>query len=139
MSEIQIRKAEPGDYTNVAQMHCPVWVESYNATLPESTIRNIAKIWAGVDYRKRVNNGLTIMLAEAGDEVVGMTIFGPDPRNPGDLYIDALYVKRECQRRGVGSALLAKALASEPSADVVLSCYENNGNARCFYEGKGFV
>ncbi len=138
MPEIEIRKAQPEDYEKIAEMHYPVWLESYNVIMPPSMTDVFVNGFAHVWYPQRVSEGDTIMLAESDGKPVGMIIFGPDPNNPNNLHIGAMYIKREKQRGGIGSALLEKALASQPSGDVTLSCTENNRIARDFYEQKGF-
>ena len=136
--DIEIREAQRADYEKVAEMHYPVWLESYTGIIVPYLLDIFVKHWADNEYPQRVSEGLTIMLAESDGKAVGVIIFGPQPGSPDHLKIDALYIKREDQRRGIGGVLLDKALASQPSADVVLSCAEKNCKARCFYEKKGF-
>jgi GNAT superfamily N-acetyltransferase len=136
--DIKIREAQQADYEKIAQMHYPVWLESYNATMAPSMTDIFVTCWAEKEYPRKVSEGATIMLAESGGEPVGMTIFGPDPKNPNNLHIGALYIKREKQRGGMGSALLEKALASQLLGDVTLLCGEKNYKGRAFYADKGF-
>ena len=77
-------------------------------------------------------------LAESDGQVLGMVIFGPDPRNPDRIEIDSLYVKQETQRRGIGGRLLQKALDSRPEADAVLWVVRENTKARSFYAKNHF-
>ena len=136
--DIEIREAQRADYEKVAEMHYPVWLESYTGITVPHLLDIFVKHWADNVYPQRVSEGWTIMLAESDGEAVGVTIFGPQPGNPDHLEIDALYIRQEDQRRGIGGVLLDMALASQPSADVVLWCAEKNCKARCFYEKKGF-
>lgn len=136
--DIDIREAQLTDYEKVAEMHYPVWSESYTGIVVPYLLDIFVRHWADQVYPQRVSEGRTIMLAESDGKAVGVTIFGPQPENPDRLEIDALYIKQEGQRRGIGGVLLDKALASQPSADVVLWCAEKNRKARCFYEKKAF-
>ena len=52
-------------------------------------------------------------------------------------YVDRLYVHPRCQRRGVGSLLLQKALELSPDG-VELHTHQKNETACAFYEKHGF-
>jgi ribosomal protein S18 acetylase RimI-like enzyme len=53
-------------------------------------------------------------------------------------YVDRLYVHPRCQRRGVGSLLLRKALELSPEG-VELHTHQKNETACAFYEKHGFL
>ena len=53
-------------------------------------------------------------------------------------YLDRLYVRPAAQRRGVGAALLARAIEASP-AGIELHTHQQNTKARAFYEKMGFV
>jgi ribosomal protein S18 acetylase RimI-like enzyme len=53
-------------------------------------------------------------------------------------YVDRLYVHPAAQRRGVGAALLARAIDASP-AGIELHTHQQNHKARAFYERMGFV
>jgi putative acetyltransferase len=53
-------------------------------------------------------------------------------------FIDQLFVAPEHQRRGLGGALLAHARGLSPTG-LRLYTFQFNGNARAFYEKRGFV
>ncbi len=52
-------------------------------------------------------------------------------------WIDQLYVRPDCQRRGIGSALVRHAIAGQ--SRVQLWTFVRNTGARQFYERHGFV
>jgi ribosomal protein S18 acetylase RimI-like enzyme len=54
-----------------------------------------------------------------------------------DRHVDQLYVDPAQQRSGVGSVLLAKAIASAPGR-ITLHVFEENAPARAFYQKHGF-
>jgi ribosomal protein S18 acetylase RimI-like enzyme len=75
-------------------------------------------------------------------EVVGHVSFGParDADAPaGSAEIWALYVRPDRQRRGIGTALLAKALEEIGEADAYLWVLEDNQVGRAFYEKHGWT
>ncbi|BAV41305.1 acetyltransferase [Mycobacterium ulcerans subsp. shinshuense] len=137
---ISIRQAEPADYLNVAQMHYPSWRLSYRGIMTPETLDLFDwQEWIDEEYPRRLARaGWSMWLAESGGQIVGMSIFGPEPDNPDQLEIDSLYVAAGNDRRGIGGLLLANSLNSAPSHDAVLWCAEKNYRARRFYQKNGF-
>jgi GNAT superfamily N-acetyltransferase len=72
-----------------------------------------------------------VWVAEAGGRVVGVAALD------GDM-LAQLYILPGEQGRGIGSALLAKAMARRP-AGMRLYAFQRNTRARDFYERRGFV
>jgi putative acetyltransferase len=70
----------------------------------------------------------TVWVAET-DRLVGFIAFRKD-------WVDHLYVDATHHGQGIGSALLMKAMASEPALE--LWAFQKNTEARRFYERKGF-
>lgn len=141
MADITIREATPNEFADVAAMHYPVWRQSWSGVLPAEVLDVLTspKRWAVLLYPRDLSRpGWRMWVAEAGGQLLGMTIFGPDPDDPERLELDALYISQASQRHGVGGLLLAKALNSDPRGDVVLWCAEANGVARRFYEKNDF-
>lgn len=138
---VTIRRAGPGDLANVAEMHYPVWRQSWTGILPDSTIDVLGspRRWAVLAYpRVLQRRGWSMWIAESDSRAIGMTIFGPDPADRGQVELDSLYVAADCQRRGIGARLLATALGESPRGDVVLWCAEHNTQGRLFYEKNDF-
>ena len=72
-----------------------------------------------------------VWIAEAGGRVVGVAALD------GDM-LAQLYILPGEQGRGIGSALLTKAMARRP-AGMRLYAFQRNTRARGFYEHRGFV
>lgn len=137
---ISIRQAGPADYENVAKMHYPSWRLSYRGIMtPELLDMFEWQKWIDEEYPRRLSRaGWAMWLAESGDQILGMSIFGPEPEHPDHLEIDSLYVAAGKDRRGIGGLLLDHVLDSAPAHDVVVWCAEKNFRARRFYQKKGF-
>ncbi|OBI10364.1 GNAT family acetyltransferase [Mycobacterium scrofulaceum] len=138
---VTIRRAGPSDYVVVAEMHYPVWRQSWAGVLPDSTLDVLGspRRWAILAYPRILQRPhWSMWIAESGSATIGMTMFGPDQANPEQVELDSLYIVAESQGRGVGARLLATALRESPSGDVVLWCAEHNLRARTFYERNGF-
>jgi len=141
MADITIREATSVDFADVAAMHYPVWRHSWSGVLPNEVLDSLTspKRWAVLLYPRDLSRpGWRMWIAEAGGQLLGMTIFGPDPDDSEQVELDALYISQASQRHGVGRLLLAKVLNSDPGGDVVLWCAEANGAARRFYEKNDF-
>lgn len=85
-----------------------------------------------------------ILVAEVGDEIVGVLELLPDPRRrAAHCSTVTLLVRRDQRRRGVGSALLEAMLRWVSAVDgiekLALSLLETNVAARALYERFGFV
>jgi GNAT superfamily N-acetyltransferase len=140
-SDVKIRRAGPNDFAKVAEMHYPVWRQSWNGILEDYILDVIAtpKWWATVSYPEAVNRpGWGLWVAEARNKILGMTIFGPDFANADTLRLEALYTAEAAQQLGIGVRLLNKVVRSNPSSDVILWCAEKNRNARQYYENNNF-
>lgn len=141
VGDVRIRRAGPDDFARVAEMHYPVWRRSWAGVLPDATLDVLGspRRWAILAYPRILQRrDWSMWMAESGSRTIGMTIFGPDPANPGQVELDSLYIAAEYQRHGVGGRLLATALSESPSGDVVLWCAERNAQARTFYERNDF-
>ncbi|TCU26611.1 ribosomal protein S18 acetylase RimI-like enzyme [Rhizobium azibense] len=80
------------------------------------------------------SQGEIVFVAEAGDgDIAGfMTLWAADD------FIHMLYIRKQWQGRGIGTALL-KALPGWPRRQYRLKCLINNTSAKTFYAGRGFV
>ena len=80
------------------------------------------------------------LVAEADDELVGFAHFGPNPDEPvGEVY--RFFVAPECWGKGVGQALMQRALEQLQGAgfdQALLWVHADNRRARRFYEAAGW-
>jgi ribosomal protein S18 acetylase RimI-like enzyme len=81
-------------------------------------------------FREMLLPQFTVWVAEADDGVCGYVAFSSD-------HVRHLYVHPDAQGRGVGPALLAKAMEDGLAKD--LWTFQQNTRARGFYESHGFV
>lgn len=81
-------------------------------------------------FSERVLPENEVWVAEADGEVCGFIAFKPG-------WINHLYIHPEHQGRGLGHALLDKALADGTRRE--LWTFQQNSRARAFYEARGFV
>jgi ribosomal protein S18 acetylase RimI-like enzyme len=140
-SDIIIRAAKRADFVRVAEMHYPVWRQSWAGIMIPAVLDVLgpASRWAAELYPKALSRrGWRMWIAESARRPLGVAIFGPDPTDPDHIEIDALYIAEESQRLGIGGMLLDKALSAQPSGDVILWCAYQNTKGRRFYEKNNF-
>jgi GNAT superfamily N-acetyltransferase len=75
-----------------------------------------------------------------GDEIVGFSSYFLTGE-PGEMKLDKLYVREDCQRRGYGGRLIGRVVAvarAQGCSRLVLAVNRNNSNAVVAYGKYGF-
>ena len=112
---ITIRKAEPRDCSGIARVQVDSYQSAYAGIFPEAYIAHFTYKEQEGDWQKwfKMNKYETLLVAiTMKGEIVGYTLFKiKQDVYPGyDSEIIALHVNREIHRKGVGKALLTKAV-----------------------------
>ena len=125
-SPVVFRRARAEDAAAAAE----VWLASFAAALP--TVKRAHSDDEVRDWMARVVvERLETWVADAGGEVVGLMTLH-------EGWIDQLYVRPDCQRRGLGRWFVELAKERSPGG-LQLWCFQVNGPARRFYEANGFI
>ncbi len=122
---MNLRPARPEDAVAIAVIHRQAMRVSLSF-LPELHTAD-EDLWF-VREKLMVEN--EVWVAEADGQVAGYIAFHPG-------WIEHLFVHPDHQGRGMGLALLAKAL--EDGSERRLWTFQQNSRARAFYEARGFV
>jgi ribosomal protein S18 acetylase RimI-like enzyme len=138
-----IRKARPEDAADVAQVYIDSWQDTYPGVLPGALLRAMTPKGQTVRWQTaiRAEGHETVLVADSGHGIVGMTSFGP-VRDGGlgfDGEIYTLYVDPAYFSQGIGRALLEAAFAALSRSGFV-SCAiwaHARNHARFFYEAMG--
>jgi putative acetyltransferase len=118
-----IRRAIPDDAEAVARLHREVRA----ACLPYlPDLHDAAETFRY--FRDRVFPASEVWVAGAGAQV-GFCAFRPG-------WVDHLYIRPDCHRRGIGTALLGRAMAA--NARLRLWTFQRNAPAIAFYRARGF-
>jgi len=119
-----------------AFVHWKSWQESYRGMVDEGYLDRMTLADAEEKaFRWRDN----ILVARDGERVVGFVGYGMSREDDGAGEVFAIYVLEEYQKRGVGYALMRKALALLDGCRVVyLWVLKENDKAIRFYERAGF-
>ena len=134
----EIRLARPADLAGILDVGRSTWPSTYTDLAGEEYVRNgLASWWTEDGTMPAISDG-RVWVAEDGDKIVGMTMYGV-----ADRVVDVwkLYVRPKRQGEGIGRALLDSVIAAtRGSADrVTLAYMDGNTSARAFYERRGFV
>ncbi|MGO1266134.1 MAG: GNAT family N-acetyltransferase [Microbacterium gubbeenense] len=145
-SSVRVRSAEYRDAHGIADVHVQSWRETYSGVIPDRFMGADA-----LEVRRRMWESIlsldplpgTIAVAEHGDQVVGFAFAGsadhPDATKghapARGLHLYSIYLLKNEQGTGTGSALLEAVLEDRPAQLWVLS---SNDGARAFYEHHGF-
>jgi ribosomal protein S18 acetylase RimI-like enzyme len=121
-----IRPAEARDAGAIAEVHT-VSMRDALPYLPELHTDAETRDWVA----NIVLPQQEVWVAEAGGRVVGVAALD------GEMLMQ-LYILPGEQGRGIGSALLAKAMARRPDG-LSLYAFQRNTRARGFYERRGFI
>jgi ribosomal protein S18 acetylase RimI-like enzyme len=148
MSAVDVRRAGAEDVEAIAEIHVRSWQSAYRGILPDQLLDGLSVPERATSWRVILEGGeehWLILVAEGGGELTGFCAAATPSR---DLDADettaelgALYIDPGHWRRGVGTALLTRALEELRRAglhDVVLWVLPENHAALAFYERFGF-
>ena len=144
---VTIREAVAADAAGIADVHVRSWQVAYRGLIDQGFLDRLSyaehlSMW---QHRfEAADPELHVLVAEAGDEVVGFSSFGPskdDDAGVSTAEVYAIYLASEWFGAGVGPRLLARvveALGELGFRDSTLWVLELNGRARRFYEVAGW-
>jgi GNAT superfamily N-acetyltransferase len=136
-SDVEIRRATPGDAEALTGLHLDCWDDAYTGLMPQAILdARRDDVPARVDrWRRILPNGFT-SVAEHQARLIGFVSAGPPRELPNfDIQLYALYVRAPWWGTGVGHALFASAVGDRTACLWVL---EGNERAIRFYERQGF-
>jgi len=146
---IFVRPATLGDY----QVLCALFEELdefYRKARPDffRSFDGPARSWEQVG-RWLAGPASTVLVAEEGDELIGLSLVLPRPQPPFAgavprkvVVIDNLVVRADSRDRGIGERLVAASMdwaGGQGASHVELGVHAVNRHARRFYERLGFA
>jgi len=141
-----IRLATLSDTEAIAQVHIASWQQAYKDMLPQDRLGKLP-----LDrYIERWNERLQVptqinFAAEVDNEIVGFSSVGPSRDDDSEAHtaeLYAIYLLSSTWGKGIGKALCEASLdrlKKDGYQNVTLWVFEDNSNARIFYEHMGFV
>lgn len=139
---IDIRRAEPRDAKQIAEVHFEAWRGAYAGIIPHRTLTSMINRRGPDWWANAIRRAATVLVIEIGGRIAGYATLGrnrsKELRQQGEIY--ELYLRPEYQGIGLGSRLFAaarKKLADHGLKGLVVWVLEDNDNALAFYAGAG--
>lgn len=139
---IDIRRAEPRDADQIADVHLEAWKGAYCGIIPHRALTSMINRRGAEWWANAIRRAATVLVVEIGGMIAGYATIGrnraKELRQQGEIY--ELYLRPEYQGIGLGSRLLSAArqkLADHGLKGVVVWALEDNANAVAFYAGAG--
>lgn len=127
---MDIRPYQPADLDPVVDL----WYDTWHAAFPDLTHHEPKAEW-----RRRFETEIVpqeqVYVAEVRGRLAGFLAL--KDRGGGHGYVHQIFVSPECQRHGVGAALMEQAKRLAP-AGLRLHTLQRNVQAAAFYERHGF-
>lgn len=143
-----IRKATPKDVPSLSAVGTKTYIETFGNSLTEQELEAQLKETRSENYFRSIIDKDEFLIATVQDELIGYLqitkmnlkvkgheVFTNDPA------INAIYVTKNFQDKGVGKALMNKAfelLKSQNKNGVYIDVWEENKRALNFYKSYGF-
>jgi len=142
MSEIIIREARIEDLEVVSTIQVRSWQTAYRGVIDDKYLDNM-DIKSKIEKRKEDFNQYGFIVAELNSEVVGFCRFdyyNIPKEDDIDCELNALYVKPEMKRNGIGKKLMQYVINEFKSLKkrrMIVWCLKENFSGRAFYEAMG--
>lgn len=140
-ADIIIRVAELDDAESIAAIHVTSWQSTYRGVLDDAYLDSLSAGQRMPMWRTLLTaeTSTTVLVALRDDHIVGFCSFGParDDERESTGELDTIYLNPDCQRQGIGGALLRRAedaMAERGCRSGVLWVLRENAIARRFYE-----
>jgi L-amino acid N-acyltransferase YncA len=138
---MKIRAATGQDVVAIAHVHVASWRTTYAGIVPASYLASLKEEEREASWREWLTLDVDVFVAELEGEVVGFVSGGAirEPVEKFDAELFAIYLLREAQRHGIGTALLrrlAGALKARGFGSMVAWVLEDNASGG-FYTRSG--
>jgi len=136
-----VRTAGERDLAAIRTLLVETWHATYDAIYGAARVTEITGEWHSIASLKArlVRPNSEFLVADDGKRLGGMA-FAAATKDTKIVLLNQLYVHPDCQRQGIGQALLEEVEASFPEAQLLrLEVEEANAVAIAFYRSQGFL
>ena len=148
IKEIQLRRATVADAEAIAAIRIEGWRTTYRGMIPDSYLNEMDMNENVLHWRTILQalplkeDSLCVYVAVSEDEIVGFVsaMKLSEPKLDKDGEINAIYIRPQWQRCGIGKRMLHKAARSLQAmgcTSCVIWVIDGNSQARNFYEELG--
>jgi L-amino acid N-acyltransferase YncA len=140
---VSVRAAMDQDAGAISHVHVQSWRTTYIGMVPESYLAGLDETKGVLQWREWLTRDVPVLVAEVDGEIVGFVSGGSmrEPLQDYDAELFAIYLLKQVQRRGIGTALvkaLAKSLNAKGFKRMAAWVLEGNSSSH-FYERSGAV
>jgi GNAT superfamily N-acetyltransferase len=138
---LSIRPATEDDAAIISHVHVESWRTTYAGIVPGEYLAALNEAERAAGWRERLSNNLEVSVADLDGEVIGFITGGPirEPIQSYDAELYAIYLLKQAQGQGIGTALLhelATSLRSKGLNSMVVWVLERSP-AKHFYSRTG--
>jgi ribosomal protein S18 acetylase RimI-like enzyme len=141
---MKYRQAAASDIGAIAGLHADSWRRHYRGAYLGSYLDGDVLADRRAEWAARLSGpqaGLHTVVADHDGEVAGFAHVILDADPAWGAYLDALHVRHDLKRRGIGARLIAEAARAvagrRPATGLYLWVLEQNAAARAFYAAQG--
>lgn len=142
---MNIRNAELSDAEKIASIHAESWRSAYRGILSDEFLDGAVWNERLSHWQKKIREPgaeqRLILLACEKDEALGFLCLYVDADSRWGALLDNLHIVPGMRGRGIGSMMMSQAAAwvlkQRPGSGMYLWVYEQNSEARVFYEKLG--
>jgi ribosomal protein S18 acetylase RimI-like enzyme len=143
---MKYRQAAARDVAGIAGLHAESWRRHYRGAYLDSyldgdVVADRMAEWSGRLCGSRPAAGRHTVVADLDGDVTGFAHVILDADPAWGAYLDALHVRHDLKRHGIGARLIAEAARAvarrRPAAGLYLWVLEQNGAAQAFYAAQG--
>jgi L-amino acid N-acyltransferase YncA len=140
---VSVRAATEQDAGAISHVHVESWRTTYAGIVPDAYLAGLDETKGMLQWREWLTRDIQVFVAEVDGEVVGFVSGGSmrEPLQDYDAELFAIYLLKQAQRRGVGTALLkalAESLNTKGFKSMAAWVLEGNSSSH-FYERSGAV
>jgi L-amino acid N-acyltransferase YncA len=143
ISMFSIRAAREGDADAISHVHVQSWRTTYTGVVPAAYLAGLDETERAALWREWLTRDIQVFVAEVDGEIVGFVSGGSlrEPLQDYDAELFAIYLLKQAQGRGIGTALLralAESLNGKGFHSMAVWVLESNAYSH-FYERSGAV
>lgn len=136
-----VRAATEQDAGAISHVHVQSWRTTYAGIVPKAYLASLNEAERELLWRDWLTRDIQVFVAELDGEVVGFASGGPirEPLQEFDAELFAIYLLKQAQDRGIGTALLRKlagVLRAKGFKSMVAWVLESNSSSH-FYAQSG--
>jgi L-amino acid N-acyltransferase YncA len=140
---VSVRTAMERDASAISHVHVESWRTTYAGIVPDEYLAGLDESERAVLWREWLTREVQVFVAELDGEIVGFVGGGAlrEPLQDYDAELFAIYLLKQAQRRGIGTALLktlAESLNAKGFKSMAAWVLEGNSSSH-FYEMSGAV